>query len=268
MKMFSFMRMAVVLSLSVLPLAHGQQAQIFTWSSTKCNDGAQTAWTGCKMVRSGDRLSEPGLVFEDGLFAEEIDDRSADIAVTVTKLKNNFLVHVGFRAAMAGHPYSIVPPDVVKIVSTSVIRPIAAKDVPDNLEVLKLRFKENEQVTVGTDLWTFGYLFFPFDDLASNITVVVKVCNETFRFPFASEPNAPLEWTDPQVKVPVASALATSAPTPTRPRPRPGPDPSPDSNRCCTRSHHSGIRIIHRAANSHNLDSHNFNYWLLRVAPS
>ena len=227
MRTFSFLQMAVVLGLPVLTLAHGQQAQTFTWSSTECNDGTEIAWTGCKMVLSGNRLSEPGLVFEDGLFAEQIDGRSADIAVTVTKLKNNFLVHVGFKAAMADHPYTIVPPDAVKIVSTSVIRPIAAKDVPDNLEVVKLRFKENEEVTVGPDLWTFGYLFFPFDDLASNITVVVKVGNETFRFPFANKPNAPLEWSDPQVKVPVASASATPAPTPTPKLTPTPPTPSP-----------------------------------------
>jgi hypothetical protein len=51
------------------------------------------------MVYSGDRLSEPGLVFEDGLFAEEMDGKDADIAVTVTKLKDNFLVHVGFQCS-------------------------------------------------------------------------------------------------------------------------------------------------------------------------
>jgi hypothetical protein len=212
MRMLPLMRLAVVLSLPGLTLAHEQQVQTFTWSSTKCDDGTPTAWTGCKMVRSGNRLSEPGLVFEDGLFAEELDGKNADIAVTVTKLRNNFLVHIGFKAATADHPYTIVPPDAVKIVATSVIRPTAAKDVPDSLEVAKLRFKENEQVAVGPDLWTFGYLFFPFDDLAPNITVVIRVGNETFRFPFASKPNAPLEWSDPQTTLPIPSAVAASAP--------------------------------------------------------
>jgi hypothetical protein len=166
---------------------------------------------GCRVVRAGDRLSEPGLVFHDGLFAEEIDGRNADIAVTVTKLKHNFLVHVGFKAK-ADRPYVVVPPDAVKIVSTSILRPALARDVPEGLEVVKLRFKDNEQVTVGADLWTFGYLFFPFDELASNVTVVVKVRNETFRFPFASRSNNPLEWSDPQAEMAVDSALVKSAP--------------------------------------------------------
>lgn len=216
MRTVSFLRMAMVLSLPILVLARDQQARTFTWSSTNCSDGAEATWTGCKMVHSGDRLSEPGLVFRDGLFVEEMDGPNVNVAVTVTKIKSNFLIHVGFKSVTADHPYTIVPADAVKVVSTSVIRPTTPKDVPENLEVVKLRFKEHEPVTVGSDLWTFGYLFFPSDDLAFNITVVVKIGNESFRFPFANKPDAPLEWVDPQSKPPtVASTASAPSPPPT-----------------------------------------------------
>jgi hypothetical protein len=63
----------------------------------------------------------------------------------------------------------------------------------------------DKPVTLEIGGVTAGYLFFPYDPNASHITVVVEVGNETFRFPFARNPNARAKFEDPDT-IPSAKA--------------------------------------------------------------
>lgn len=209
----------LILILALGPLAGAQQGQTFTWSSTKCSDGTAIPWPGCQshVVPSGSYYSEA----VPGLFAEEIDGRTANVAVTVTKINTDFIIHVGFQAALPEGSFTMRPQDAVWIESDSSIHTtIGATMHPDpeiqarkDADVMKQRFRDKASITVTGPQWTFGYLFFPYDNRASRITIVVQAGNETFRFPFAKNPNAN-EWLDPH-KVPVASPVASaSAPTP------------------------------------------------------
>jgi hypothetical protein len=204
----------LALILPFRPLAQAQQGQTFTWSSTKCSDGTAIAWPGCQsvVVPSGSYYSQ-GV---SGLFAEELDGRNANVGVTVTKINSNFIVHVGFQATKEGS-LTVRPQDAVWIESNSSIHTtIGATPYPDpeirarkDADVMKQRFGSKAPITISGPQWTFGYLFFPYDNGASRITIVVQAGNETFRFPFAKNPNAN-EWLDPD-KVPIASPSAAPA---------------------------------------------------------
>lgn len=211
----------LLLLFALAQMAYAQQGQIFTWSSTKCSDGTATVWPGCQsaIVPSGSYYSE-GV---SGLFAEELDGRNANVGVTVTKINSNFVVHVGFQAALSDSSFTVQPPDAVIIESNSSIHTtISATLYPDrgiqahkDADVMKQRFKDKAPITVTGAEWTFGYLFFPYDDGASLITIVVQAGNETFRFPFAKNPSLN-EWLDParvsEMRASVASPR-TASPT-------------------------------------------------------
>jgi hypothetical protein len=192
------------LLLVCVPLTHAQQGQTFTWSSTKCSDGTATGWPGCtsEIVPSGSYYSQA----VSGLFAEKIDGRTANVGVTVTKINTNFVVHVYFYPTLGG-TFIVQPQDAVWIESNSGIRTtIHSTSYPDkeiqahkDADVMKYQFKSKNPVTVGTS-GASGYLFFPYDSGATNITIVVQVASETFRFPFAKNPNLS-EWLDPD-KIP------------------------------------------------------------------
>ncbi len=219
-------RKTLILALVLLfaPLAHAQQGQTFTWSSTKCSEGTAIAWPGCQsaIVPSGSYYS--GDV--SGLFAEEIDARTANVGVTVTKINTNFIVHVGFQAALPEGSFTVQPQDAVWIESNSSIHTtIGSTPYPDkeiqarkDADVMKQRFRNKAPITISGPLWTFGYLFFPYDNGASRITIVVQVGNEIFRFPFAKNPNAN-EWLDPDrvqaaLPAPVQASVPASDPVP------------------------------------------------------
>lgn len=199
-----------------------KQSQTFTWSSTKCSDGTATAWPGCQseIVPSGSYYSES----VPGLFAELLYGRTANVEVTVTKINTNFIVHVGFQVALQNGRFAVQPQDAVWIESNSSIRTtIHSTLYPDKFiqahkdaDVMKQRFKNKSTITVSGSGWNCGYLFFPYDTGASNITIVVQVGNETFRFPFAKKPNLN-QWLDPDklpitLSAPVQQASESSPP--------------------------------------------------------
>jgi hypothetical protein len=86
------------------------------------------------------------------------------------------------------------------------------RGLPKGDVTAKKRFK-GDPVALSTSAQVGGYLFFPEDRDAAHITVVVTVGSETFRFPFARDPNFRAKFVDPErlSSQPTAQQAATGS---------------------------------------------------------
>jgi hypothetical protein len=114
--------------------------------------------------------------------------------VGVALLDGNLVVAIGFGREGDGN-LTVSPTEAVQLETNSaphmVLYPLANHDprIPKEDVSVKKQFKA-KPVTLKTGDSTAGYLFFANDKDASQVTVVVVLGDETFRFPFARNRNA------------------------------------------------------------------------------
>jgi len=169
--------------------AFSQESETFTWSSSHCE------------------TCESSILFptwySDGtsLVTENMAGNHFALVSAVTLFDKDLVVFVGF-GAMDGSTATFNPREAVTLESNSAPRMTLYALAKPNSKlqkgspIAKKQFKDGE-VNVNSSKTTQGCLFFPIDREASNLTVVVRIGGETFRFPFARDPEAHAKFTDP-----------------------------------------------------------------------
>ena len=200
--------LTLLLTLFLSNRTFGQQPQTFTWSSKTCSTCEST-------------ILNPGWYSDgSGLFMEGIHGEIAGAMAGVALTEGYFTVGVAFVIEGSGN-VTVNPTEAVRLETDSaphmVLYPVARPDsrkIPKDHVAAKKQFK-NKPVALTAGGVTAGYLFFPADQNASRVTVVVEVANETFRFPFLRNPNARAKFGDPETlpvtKAPEDVAVAPAA---------------------------------------------------------
>ena len=182
--------LTLLLTLFLSDRTFGQQPQTFTWSSKTCST--------CESS-----ILNPGWYSDgSGFFVEGIEGGIAGAIAGVTYSEGYFIVAVSFAIEGNGN-LTVNPTEAVRLETDSaphmVLYPVARPDsrkIPKDHVAVKRQFK-NKPVALSAGGVTAGYLFFPADQNASRVTVVVEVGNETFRFPFLRNPAFRSKFGDP-----------------------------------------------------------------------
>jgi hypothetical protein len=175
------------------PPAETQERQsTFTWSSKDCNN--------CRSTRAAN-------FYEDGsgLFVEAIDGIDGNVnfaSAGLAGVSDNLMVAVG--VANGGKSDLIVNPmEAITLESDSssnmVLYAVEHPDrhITEDMDIRKKQFKKGS-LNLGAGQLVAGYLFFPGDFEASLVTVVMRVGNQTFRFPFVRNPKNGARFEDPE----------------------------------------------------------------------
>ena len=188
-------RLSVVFVLPLGTLAWGnalaQTPQTFTWSSSNC--------TTCES-------SVPSLGFYSdgsGLFMETIHGSAATAMVGMSVEEGNFIVAAIFSLEN-NEALSIDPREAMRLETDSashmILEPLTDAGPGAPKAMVNKQFGDGP-VALKPGGIVAGYLFFPADETASRITIVLRLGNEIFRFPFARDPQAHAKFGDPHTIV-------------------------------------------------------------------
>jgi hypothetical protein len=172
------------------PAVTQERRSIFTWSSKACNN--------CISSRVADFYADGSGLFVEGIFG---GDGSGDMATAGLSGVGAYLV-VAVGLDNGGKADLIVDPKkAVSLESDSsshMVLFVVEHPAPriEGTEIMKKQFTVITQeqfkegpVHLSAGESAAGYLFFPGDFEASRITVVMRLGNETFRFPFVKNPK-------------------------------------------------------------------------------
>lgn len=174
--------MPLVVICGIIPSICTAQTTSRTWSTHNC-DACQST------------IFDPGWYTDGtGLFTEamQIDDGYVTVAASVSG--KNIVLALGF-GAVEGKSLTIKPSEDVTIQTDSSANMLLmatsgpADRMPKSDITIKKLFKKDAQFTVTSANISAGYLFFPNDPDASNLTVIISYANATFRFPFRRNPT-------------------------------------------------------------------------------
>jgi hypothetical protein len=188
--LFMNISVMVVLMAWCLPAA-AEQPDTFTWSSTACEKCQSTivyqAWFSDKSP----------------LVAEGMPGMHAGALVAMSLVKDTVVVSLGLSIAR-DPPLTLDPRQSVTIETDSAPNMVLyALQSPGpgfrKDDVAVLRQLNSRSLPLQAHVPVSGFLFFPFDRKATHFVVVVKVGEETFRFPFARDPRAQEKFGDPHI---------------------------------------------------------------------
>jgi hypothetical protein len=168
-----------------------QGISTLSWSSRSCS------------ICESSILNQGWYSDGSGLFTEVIHGKVATVMVGVALIDGNLVVALGFGITGDGN-LTFSPTAAVQLETNSaprmVLYPLAhpGPRIPKDDVSVKKQFK-TKPVMLKSGGSTAGYLFFPNDDNASHVTVVVVLGQETFRCPFARNPNALAKFIDADV---------------------------------------------------------------------
>ena len=172
----------------ILPVGvRGQGKQTLTWSSKGCSACESTV--------------KPGWYTDgSGLFIEGIEGQNAGVLVGVSLMNGHLVVDLGL-ALQNGKQIVFKPREEVAIETDSepsVLVPLShPPGIPKGLA--KQQLKDSLRLSGGeAESGVTGLLFFPADDRITQLTVVLKIGTETFRFPFSRNPGFRSKFEDPQ----------------------------------------------------------------------
>lgn len=182
--------MCLCLSCLLLSLsAFGQGFQTHIWSSTSCDDCQGT-------------LLYPGW-YSDGssLFGEGSTGKNIYAFAAVGEVEGGTAVALGFQLLHEPSTRIQLKQSVTLETDSSpnmVLFALAKRprSVPPDSIASKKEFKGGF-LTLRAGKPVGNFLFFPSDKNASHVTVVITIGSETFRFPFARDPNAHAKFGDP-----------------------------------------------------------------------
>jgi S1-C subfamily serine protease len=156
-------------------------------------------------------IARPGFWNDgSGIFVEEMASPDAGLLAGVFHEGTNFVVLLGVGLDYNQQGSFTISPQAVTLESDSsshlVLYPLPYPDPQirkDSLEV-KMQFKKEIAVKKPGD-HAVGYLFFPYDDKASQVTIVVEVKGTAFRFPFSRDPSYRAKFVAPDT-IPTATS--------------------------------------------------------------
>ena len=195
-------------------LSFAQQDKVRTWSSE------------CKQEFTCESsIINPGWHADgSGLFLEMLTTSNIGIAVGLSRSRTTFSVALGFFP-LGAEPISLNPMEDVtletdsapNVVLYAVTVPTPKKPTED--VTINKQFLNQKLTVVNAENPGSGYLHFPVDSDAQNVTVVVKMGDETFRFPFARLDERIGKYGSPGAKsrtdIAAASSSATNSAIPT-----------------------------------------------------
>lgn len=173
--------------LILTPWVRAQEKQTLTWSSKGCSACESTV--------------KPGWYTDgSGLFVEGIEGRDAAVLVGVSLANGNLEVDLAL-ALQNGKEIVFKPREQVAIETDSEPSVLVPLTHPPNIPrgLAKQQIKDFLRLRGGeAEPAEGGLLFFPADDRITNLTVVVGIGAETFRFPFSRNPGFRSKFEDPQ----------------------------------------------------------------------
>jgi len=213
---------SIALAFFIHPL-FAQQDKVRTWSSECTQD-----------VTCESSIINPGWHADgSGLFLEMLSTSNIGISVGLSRSRTTFSVAFGFFPLDKG-PITFNPNMVLYAVTVPTPKK-PTEDVTINKQYL------NQTITVAnSENPGSGFLHFPVDPDAQKVTVVVKIGDETFRFPFARLDERIGKYGSLDAKrradAPASPSSAADSATPATPSPTQSTPPAlyPSANRLAT----------------------------------
>lgn len=180
-----------ILAVSWCSSTEAQQSSTLTWSSSCAN---------CESS-----IGSPGFYADgSGIFMEGMHGRTVAAMTGLSWTGRYFSVYIGFGLE-GGGTLTVNPTDIVTLETDSsghmVLRPLPTTDKRvlkgSPVEKNEKQLLRDKTVTLTGDQVTAGWVLFPADNTASRVTVIAQIGSETFRFPFARNPDFRSKFGDP-----------------------------------------------------------------------
>lgn len=194
----------------------GQDPVVQTWSPTNCETCEST------IIAAG--------WYSDGsgLFMEGLNTKDFGVGAAMAYIEGGFVVAVAIQSE-SNRQISFNPADAVTIETDSASHmtlyaiPRPVKKLPKDSLTMKQHLP-NKSMPIPTGKPLAGYIFFPADEDATRVVVVIRMGSLEYRFPFARKPGSRAKFVNPALVADLGDRDQSAQPPEVATLPAPVPD--------------------------------------------